>query len=118
MKPTGEGGDQHAITTTDHDRDSRLGADFKGNATSRRLGVIDSLGTSFNVTAHTVVVGGRVGRQIAQSVQSNGVLRSGEPESSSIASDLARRHIVGSLSTEKEAITSNNGIGREGRSLN
>lgn len=95
-------------------RYSRLGADFEVHTSSRSLGVVDSLGTSLDIARDTVVVARRVARQVAQRVQGDRVFGRGEPKSSSIASELARVDVVRSLTTEEEAVATNDRVSGQG----
>jgi len=81
------------------------------------LGVIHSLGTSLDVTAHTVVVAGGEGLQVVKTVKSHSVFRRVVTESCSVTSNVALSDVVSSLSTNKESITAQNGIGSESGAL-
>src|SRR5690348_4100130 len=97
--------------------DSRLGTNFKSNATGGSLAVIDSLGTSLNIGAHAVVVARRKELEVAETVEGDGVLRGTVAESSGVLGDSASLDIVRGLTTKEEAITANDGIGSEDGSL-
>lgn len=58
------------------------------------LGIIDSLSTSFDVRADTVVVACGESAQVTETVKGNGVLGCAVPEGSSVTSDLALGNIV------------------------
>lgn len=51
-----------------------LGTDFKGNTPRSRLGVVDSLGTGFDVFRNLVVVRGRKGGKVSETVDGDGVV--------------------------------------------
>jgi len=92
---------------------SRLCANFKGNTAVGGLGVVDSLSTSLDVAAHTVVVAGGEGVEVVGAVKGNRVIGSVEAKGSSIAGDLALGDVVRGLGTEEEAVTAENGVGSE-----
>ena len=96
----------------------RLGTDFECNTASSGLGVVDSLGTSLNVPADFVIVAGGEGLEVVETVKGNSVFGGVVAEGSSVAGDVAFSHIVGSLSTNKEAIATEDGVGGEGGALN
>ena len=65
-----------------------------------RFGIVHSFGTSFNITADTVVIAGRESVEIVQSVNGDGVFRSIISKGGGIAADAASCHVVGSLGTD------------------
>jgi hypothetical protein len=81
------------------------------------LGVIHSLGASLDVTADTVVVAGGEGLQVVKAVNGHSVFRRVVTKSSSVTSDVALSDVVSSLSTNKESITAQNGVGSESGAL-
>jgi hypothetical protein len=76
-----------------------LGSDFEGDTTSGRLGVVDSLGTSLDVLANSVVVGSGKGGQVSETVKGDGVVRGGVAEGTGVSGDGTGGDIVGSLGT-------------------
>ena len=81
------------------------------------LGVIHSLGASLDVTAHTVVIAGSKSLQVVKTVNGDSVFRRVVTKSSSITSNVALSDVVSSLSTNKETITAQNGVGNESGAL-
>lgn len=82
-----------------------------------RLGVVDGLSTSLNVSADAVVVARSEGVEVAEAVESDSILRSSVADGSSVARNAALGDVVRRLSTDKEAVTANHGIGSESGSL-
>ena len=64
-----------------------------------------------------MVVAGSEGGEVAEAVDGDGVLGSGEANSSSVLGDTAFRDVVRALEACKEAIAAENGIGSNGRAL-
>lgn len=95
----------------------RLGTNFESNTRSGSLGVIDSLGTSLNIRADAVVVAGGEGVQVVETVEGDGVFRSVVTKGSRVTGDLAFSKVVGSLSSDEEAITTENSVSSKGRTL-
>lgn len=95
----------------------RLGTNFEINSGGGSLSVVDSLGTSFDIRAHTVVVAGSESRSIAQAVDGDGVVRGAKADGTRVAGDATLRDIVRSLGTNEESITTKNGVGSECGSL-
>lgn len=96
---------------------SRLGTNLDGNTTMGRLGVIDGFGTGLDILADTVVVAGREGLEVVQAMQGDGVIRSVKADSGSVLGDVALSNVVGSLTTEEEAVATNDGISGESGAL-
>ena len=94
-----------------------LGADLKVDTSGRVLGVVDRLGAGLNVGGHAVVIRGGEGRQVAEAVERDGVFGRAVANGRSVLRDLAVGHVVRSLSTDKETVTANNGVGSEGGAL-
>jgi hypothetical protein len=90
-----------------------LGADFERDTAVGVLGVVDGAGTSLNVTAYAMVVAGREGVKVVETVEGNGVFRRVVTNSSSIAGDAAGGDVVGGLGTKEESVATENGISRE-----
>lgn len=81
------------------------------------LGVIEGLGTSLRVAADAVVVAGGVGVQVIESLKSDSIFRSVVANSGGVTGQVALGDVVSSLSTEEEAITTNDSISSEGGPL-
>ena len=64
-----------------------------------------------------MVVRSREGGQVSETVEGNGVLWSRETEGGSVSGDGTRSDIVRSLTTGKETVSTDDGIGGEGRTL-
>ena len=94
-----------------------LGSDLEGDTTGGGLGVVDSLGTSLDVLANSVVVGSGEGGQVSETVKGDGVVRGGVTESTGVSGDGTGGDIVRSLGTNKETVSANNSVGSEGRAL-
>ena len=77
-----------------------LGTNFKRNTTSSSLGVINSLGTSFDVSRDLVVVTSGEGTEVVETVDGDSVFRSVVANGSGVAGDVALGNIVCSLSPE------------------
>jgi len=77
------------------------------------LGVVDSLSTSLDIAAHTVVVAGSEGVEVVGTVEGNSVVGGVEAEGGSVAGHFALGNVVRGLTTEEEAITAQNGVGSE-----
>ena len=93
--------------------DLRLGTNLEVNPSSGSLGIIDSLGTSLDIGAHTVVVAGGESRSIAQTVDGYGVVGSAEADGTGVTGDATLSDVVGSLSTNEESVTAENGVSSE-----
>ena len=93
-----------------------LGTDLEVHVAGS-LRVVGGAGAGLNVGIHAVVVRGAVGRQVAESVQRDGVLRSVEASSQVVAGQLLVLGAVGGLGTEQEAVTADHGIGGQQRAL-
>lgn len=98
-------------------RDVRLGSDFQSDSARGCLGVIDSLGTSLDIAAHAVVVARRVGAQVSETVEGDGVLGSAVSESGGVAGHLALGNVERGFGTNQEAITSKDSVGGDGGAL-
>lgn len=99
-------------------RDLRLGTDLEAD-TSRGvgLGVVDGLRTRLDVGGDAVVVAGGEGAQVPESMDGDGVLWGGVTDGAGVAGDLALGDVVGSLGTDQETVTAENGVSGEGRAL-
>lgn len=94
-----------------------LGTDLKGDIASGGLGVVNSLGTSLDVLGNLVVVRGGEGGEVTETVKGDGVLGGREANGTSVSGDGAGEDIVRSLSTYKETVTADNGVGGESGAL-
>jgi hypothetical protein len=88
----------------------RLRANFKCNAATGSLYIVDSLGTSFNVLADTVVVASAEDIAVAKTMQSHSIFGCAVANSSSVASDGTFLHVKGGLGTNQEAVTTDDTI--------
>lgn len=94
-----------------------LGTDLERDGADGRLGVVDSLGAGLNVLGDLVVVRGGEGGEVAEAVEGDGVLGSGEAEGSGVAGDGTGLDVVRSLGTDKETVVADNGVSGEGGAL-
>jgi len=94
-----------------------LGSDLEGDTVEGRLGVVDSLGTGLNVLGDLVVVAGGEGGEVSETVDGDGVLRGGEADGTGVSGDSTGGDVVGSLGTDEETVTTENGVGGEGGAL-
>lgn len=90
-----------------------LGSDFETDVGSSRLGVPDSLGTGLNVLGDLVVVGSGEDGEVGETVNGDGVRRSGVSETESVTGDGSGRDRVGRLGTEEETVTTDNLVKRD-----
>ena len=95
----------------------RFGTNLEINTGGGSLGIIDSLGTSFDIGAHTVVITGSESRSITQAVDGDGVVGSAEADSTGVTGEATLGDIVGCISTDKESITTKDSVGGECWSL-
>ena len=95
----------------------RLDANLEVNAGGGRLGIVDSLGTSLDIGANTVVVAGSEGGSIAQAVDGDGVVRSAEADSTRVTGEAALGDVVSSFGTNEESVTTEDGVGSKCWSL-
>lgn len=95
----------------------RLSTDLKADTLGGGLGVVDSLGTSLDVRADTVVVACSESAQVTETVEGDGVLGGTVAEGSSVTSDLALSNVVRGLGTEEETVTTENGVSSESGAL-
>jgi hypothetical protein len=82
-----------------------------------RLGIVNSLSTSLDVSINAVVVAGGEGVQVVEAVKGDSIFGSIVAEGSSIAGDVAFSDIVGSLGTNEETVATKDGVSSEGRAL-
>lgn len=96
-----------------------LGSDLEVDlgAVVGRLGVVGGSCSSLDVSVDSVVVGSRVGRQVAQAVEGDGVVWGVVAGSDVVPGDLGALDVVRGLSTSQEAVTSDNSISSESRAL-
>lgn len=74
------------------------------------FGVPNSLTTSLDIRAYTMVVGGRENGQGVGGVNGNSILGSSVTESSVVTSNLAIQNIISDFSTSKETFVSNDSV--------
>lgn len=94
-----------------------LGADLEVDVRVGALGVVRGTGTGLGVGVDTVVVAGRVGRQVAEAVEGDGVVGGVEAGAEVVAAQLALLDVVAGLSTGEEAVAAEDGVGSEGGAL-
>ena len=75
-------------------RDSRLGTDLEVNTGGGSFGVVDSLGTGFDIWAHAVVVASSESRPVAQAVECDGVVGSAEADGTRVTGKAALGDVV------------------------
>ena len=97
--------------------DLRLGTDLKVNTGGGSLGVVDGLGTSLDIGAHAVVVASSESGSIAQAVEGDGVVGSAEADGTRVTGKATLGDVVRSLGTNKESVTTEDGVGSECWSL-
>ena len=97
--------------------DIRFNTNFEVDTGGGGLGIIDSLGTSLDVRAHTVIVAGGECRSVTQALNGDSVIRSAEADSTGVAGELAVGDVVRGLGTDQEPITAKDGVGGERWSL-
>lgn len=95
----------------------RLATNFEENTAMIRLGIVNSFGSSFNLRADTMIITGRESIEIVQSMKGDWIIQSIVAKSSGIAGDIASCHIIWSLCTNQETITTNNSVGSESGTL-
>lgn len=94
-----------------------LGTDLEVDLAGGGLGVVNSLGTSLNVLGDLVVVRGRVGGEVAEGVEGDGVVSGRVTDGGGVSSDGTGENVVSGLTTDKEALSADDGVGSEGRTL-
>jgi len=94
-----------------------LGTDLERDTAGGRLGVVDGLGAGLDVLRDLVVVRGREGREVAETVEGDGVLGGGVAEGSGVAGEGTGLDVVRGLGTDEEAVVADNGVSGEGRTL-
>lgn len=94
-----------------------LGSDLEGDTTGGGLGVVDSLGTSLDILANSVVVRSSKGGEVSETVEGDGVVGGGVTESTCVSGDGTGSDIVRCLGTNKETVSANNSVGSEGGAL-
>lgn len=82
-----------------------------------RLGVVGGTGTGLDVGVDAVVVRGRVGGEVAQALQGDGVLGGVEAGSEVVLGHLGSLDVVRGLGTSEETVTAQDGVGSEDGSL-
>lgn len=94
-----------------------LGTDLEVDIRVGALGVVGGTGTSLGVSVDAVVVAGRVGGEVAETVEGDGVVGGVEASAEVVSAQLALLDIVASLGTGKEAVAAENGVSGEGGAL-
>lgn len=94
-----------------------LGADLEVDLTGRAAGVVDGLGTSLDVLGDLVVVRSRVSRKVTQGVQGDGVVWGRVTDGGRVTGDGTSEDVVGGLTTDEEALTTDDGVGGESGAL-
>lgn len=94
-----------------------LGADLEGDLVGGRLGVVDSLGTGLGGDVDAVVVRSRKDREVAKGVDGGRVLGGGVADGGGVLGDNARDVVVGGLTTDKEAVPGDDGVGGDSGAL-
>jgi len=97
--------------------EENLGTDFEVHAVGRRGRVVDGLGTGFDIGIYTMVVRGGEETQIAERVESDGIIRSAITKSTGISRDSAVVDVVVGLGTQQESVTSENNVAGDVRSV-
>jgi hypothetical protein len=95
----------------------RFGANLEGNTTVGGFGVVNSLCSSLNVTANTVVVAGAESLEVVKTVKGDGVFGGVVADGSSVTGHVAFGNIIGRLSANQKSITTQNGVGSESGAL-
>jgi hypothetical protein len=95
----------------------RLYTDFKVNTGGGSLGVVDGLGASLDIGAHTVVIAGSERRRVTQAVDSDGIVWGAEANSTRVTREATLSDVVRCLGTKEESITTEDGVGSECWSL-
>jgi hypothetical protein len=94
-----------------------LGTNFKVHAVGRCGRVVDGLGTGLDIGVYAVVVRGREEAQVAERVNRDGVIGSAITKSTSVSRDSSIVDVVVGLGTQQEAVTSENDVASDVRSL-
>ena len=95
----------------------QLGANLESNGRGRCLGVVDGLGTSFNVRAYAVIVARGKGAEIGETLESNGIIGRREASGGRVSGDTALSDIVRGFRTNEEAIMAHHGVGGQSGAL-
>ena len=95
----------------------RLGANLEVNSSGGSFGIIDSLGTSLDIRAHTVVVAGSKSRSITQAVDGNGVVRGAETDSTGVTGKATLGNVVRCFGANEESVAAEDRVGSERWSL-
>ena len=96
----------------------RLGTNLEVNTGGGSFGIVDSLGASLDIWAHTVVVAGSESRSITQAMNGNSVVGSAEADSTGVAGKATLSNVVRRFATNEESVTTEDCVGSERWSLN
>jgi len=94
-----------------------LGTNLEVNTGSGSLRIIDGLGTSFDIRAHTVIVTGSESGPIAQTMDGDGIIRGTEADSTGATGEATLGDVVRRVGTDEESVTTEDGVGSECWSL-
>jgi len=75
-------------------RHVRLGTNLKVDTTRGGFGVVNSLGASLDIGAHTVIITGSEGGTIAQAVDGNSIVGSAEADGTGITSEASLGDVI------------------------
>ena len=75
-------------------RDSRLGTNLEVNTGGGSFGVVDGLGTSFDIGAHAMIVAGSKSRPISQTVDCDGVVGGAEADGTRVTGEATLGDVV------------------------
>ncbi len=95
----------------------RLGANLERDSRGGGTGIIYGLRAGLDVGTHTVVVACSEGAQVGETMESDRVLRGRETDCSRVLGDTAFSDVVGCLSTNKEAITTEYSVSSKCKAL-
>lgn len=91
-----------------------LGTDLEADvARRRRTGVVDGLRASLDVGVDTVVVARGERAEVAETVEGDGVLGRAVADGGRVLRDLALGNVVRRLSTDEEAVATDDGVSGE-----
>lgn len=92
----------------------RLGTNFKSDTRGGGLGIVDSLGAGLNVGTDAVVVAGREGVQVTETVEGDSVFGGVVTNGGGVTGDFAVANVVGGLSTDEKTVTAEDCVSGEG----
>lgn len=94
-----------------------LGTNLKVDVRVGALGVVGGTSTGLGVSIDAVVVAGRVGREVAETVEGDGVVGGVEASTEVVSAQFTLLDVVRSLGTGKETIAAKDGVSSEGGTL-